>query len=182
MDKKNFLKLMTGLSKGFRTNIDEDTIAIYYEFLKDIRYDTLKEAFKRTIETKQFFPSIAEIRKEVAKLENPELALNAEDEWEEVIKAIKNYDIYDSENAMASLKPITRRVLGMAGGWQNVCMTEDIKWFKKDFIKLFNREIGKAEEIEMLGSSAEQREIEYRNELLKEEKEIERQNQIGMEW
>ena len=183
MNKEEFLKLITGMSKAYRITIDEDTIGMYYEFLKDIEQDTLKKVFKRIIEKNKYFPTIAEIRQEVVKIKTPELSLNAEDEWEEVRKAIRKFDIYDSENALASLKPITKRVLGMTCSWYELCTrpSTEFQWLKKEFISIFNREIGKAEKTEMLGSSAEQREIEYKEQLLKEEAEIERQLQIEME-
>lgn len=181
MEKEKFLEMITSISKVYRIKVDEDTIAMYYEFLKDIEEDILKKAFKRIIEKNIYFPTIAHIRQEVVKIKSPELSLNAEDEFEKVRKAVRNFDIYDSENALATLKPITRRVLGMTCSWYELCMSTDITWIKKDFIAIFNREIGKAEKIEMLGNSAEQREKEYKEQLLKEEAEIEKQLQIETE-
>lgn len=163
MNKENFVMLLTNLSKAFRTTIDEGTIAVYYEFLKDIDENTLKTACKKIIETKTRFPAVAEIRQEVAKHKNPTLSLNAEDEWDEVKKAIRNFDIYDSENALASLKPITRRALGMTCSWYELCTrpVEETKWMRKDFIAIFNREIGKTEQTEMLNAGEEQKRLNY---------------------
>lgn len=162
MNKENFVILITNLSKAFRTTIDEGTIAVYYEFLKDIDEETLKTACKKIIETNTRFPAIAEIRQEIARQKNSNLSLNAEDEWNEVKKAIRNFDIYDSENALASLKPITRRALGMTCSWFELCTrpTEETKWMKKDFIAIFNREIGKIERTEMLDTK-EQKRLSY---------------------
>ena len=168
MEKKEFAKIMTGLGTVYNKEFKPNQVAIWYEFLKDVNENDLKEAVSNLIKTNKFLPTIAEIRQEITKRNVKELSLNAEDEWEEVRKAIRNFDIYDSENALASLKPITRRVLGMTCSWQELCMSTDVKWIKKDFISIFNREIGKTERIDMLGKNASKNEIEYKNNLLEE--------------
>lgn len=181
MEKKEFINELKLLGNVYGREISKEQAMSWYMFLKDYEIVDLKNAINRLATTSKYFPSLAEIRQEVVKTKSPELSLNAEDEFEKVRKAVRKFDIYDDENAVASLKPITKRVLSMTCSWQELCMCTDITWIKKDFIKIFNREIGKAEKIEMLGSVAEQREKEYKEQLLKEEAEIERQLQIEME-
>lgn len=169
MDKEKFITLISALGKGFRVAVDQATIEIYYEFLNDIKEEELKKAIKKILEQNKYFPTIAEIRQTVVKSKTKELNLDAEDEWEEVRQAIRKFDIYDSENALLSLKPITRRVLGMTCSWYELCTrpTSETQWIKKDFISIFNREIGKLEKIEML-KEKDNYEIEFKNLLLEE--------------
>ena len=167
MEKKEFTKIITALCGAYGKEFKQNQIAIWYEFLKDVPEDDLKDAISNIVKTKKYFPTIAEIRTEITKHNVKELGLNAEDEWEEVRKAIRKFDIYDSENALASLKPITRRVLGMTCSWYELCTrpSSEFQWLKKDFVSIFNRELGKTEKISMLGSSATPEELEYKNNL-----------------
>lgn len=183
MEKKEFINELKLLGNVYGKEISKEQAVTWYMFLQDYDITDFKNAINRLATTSKYLPSLAEIRQEIVKVKTPELSLNAEDEWEEVRKAIRKFDIYDSENALASLKPITKRVLGMTCSWYELCTrpSTEFHWLKKEFISIFNREIGKAEKTEMLGSSAEQREIEYKEQLLKEEAEIERQLQIEME-
>lgn len=61
MDKSKFVILMTNLSKAFRQKNDEETIAVYYEFLKDVDEEALKFACKNIIKNNKYFPTVAEI-------------------------------------------------------------------------------------------------------------------------
>lgn len=177
---KDFAELMTALGISFNRNIDKKFLNVYYEFLKDIEIDVLKKAIGRIITINKFFPSIAEIREVATTIGTKNLQLNAEEEWQNVLNAIRNFDVYDGEKAIATLKPYTAKIVKMIG-WYRLCMSENIVWEKKEFINIFNQEQKNLKEYQMLGKNITSQELSYKEQLLLEEQEIENQNLLEME-
>lgn len=177
---KEFAELITALGVSFNRTIDKKTLNVYYDFLKDIEIDVLKQAIKRIISTNKFFPSIAEIRETSATIKTKNLQLNAEEEWQNVLNAIRKFDVYDGESAIETLKPYTAKVVKMLG-WYRLCMSENIVWEKKEFIKIFNQEQEDLKQYQMLGDNLTSQELTYKEQLLLEEKEYKRQELLELE-
>lgn len=181
MTKEEFAKGMKFISLAYDKDMTKNQIEVWYEFFIDVDFKKFRIAVKRIINKTKYFPSIAEIKEELADLEMSKQNINPELEWEEVRNAIRNYDIYDGEKAMATLKPLTKQIVLMVGGWYTLCTTEDIKWRKKEFIDLYNRELNKVKNIEKVGNNKLNHEIEYLKQIEFEEQEIERQNLIELQ-
>lgn len=169
---KEFVDLMTALGISFNRVVDRKVMSVYYEFLKDIDVDVLKKAVGRIITTSKFFPSVAEIREIATMMTTESLQLNAEDEWQNVLNAIRQFDVYDGEKALETLKPYTAKIVKMIG-WYKLCMSENIVWEKKEFVNIFNQEQKSLKEYKMAGNNISKQELIYKEKLLLEKSEDE---------
>lgn len=137
MTKEQFTKGITFLAIAYNKELTEEQVGVWYEFFKNEDYEAFRKAVKRIIPLKQFMPSIAELKQEIATISNPVLQLNADEEWDSVIKAIRRYGSYRQNEAMQSLKPYTANIVRQVG-YTRICMSENIQWERKEFIELFN--------------------------------------------
>ena len=175
MTKKEFLIPMKILTSAFSKETTNEQLSVWYEFVKDETKENFEKAIRRIVTSKKYFPSIAEVREEIALLKNSDLQLDANEEWQEVLKAIRKYDLYDGEKAISTLKPYTQKIVKMIG-WYRICSSQEIIWEKKEFIKLFNEGLGKSKVIEQMGEA-----LTYKEQALLEEKEIDKENLLEME-
>ena len=137
MNKEQFTKGITYLAIAYNKELTQEQIGVWYDFFKDEDFEAFRQAVKRIIPQKQFMPSIAELKSEIATLKNPILQLNADEEWNEVLKAVRRWGSYREEEALNSLKPYTKHIARMVG-YTRICMSKDIQWERKEFIELFN--------------------------------------------
>lgn len=137
MTKEQFLKGITFLTIAYNKEFTEEQVSVWYEFFKDEDYEAFRKAVKRIIPLKQFMPSIAELKQEIATISNPVLQLNVDEEWDNVLKAIRRYGSYRQDEAMQSLKPYTANIVRQVG-YMRICQSENIQWERKEFIELFN--------------------------------------------
>lgn len=136
MTKEQFLKGITFLTIAYNKEFTEEQVSVWYEFFKDEDYETFRNAVKRIIPKNQFMPSIAELKQEIATISNPVLQLNVDEEWDNVLKAIRRYGSYRQDEAMKSLKPYTANIVRQVG-YMRICQSENIQWERKEFMELF---------------------------------------------
>lgn len=90
-------------------NIDNTKVKMYAYMLEDINPVTLAEAIKQCINTCEFVPAVATIRKKAAEISGyvngKEERLIAQDAWEEVRKVASSFGY---EKGLDELKGITR--------------------------------------------------------------------------
>jgi len=151
MLKEEFTKGIFFLTTAYNKDFSQDQVSVWYEFFKDEDYDVFRNAVKRIIPKKQFMPSIAELKQEMALISNPQLQLKPDEEWENVRKAIRKYGFYRGDEAMKSLNPATASVVRMLGGWESICQSTDGDWLRKNFMDLFTTKTENYEEIALLG-------------------------------
>lgn len=137
MNKEQFVKGITFLTIAYNKEFTKEQIGVWYEFFKDTDYDTFRKAVKRIIPQKQFMPSIAELKQEIALISNPILQLNADQEWGEVLNAVRKYGRNREGEALNSLKPYTKYITKQVG-FIRICNSENIQWERKEFFDLFN--------------------------------------------
>lgn len=160
VDEKTIKETLTVLKVTYPNalkDMDKDTAILMINlWVKDFK-DTDKNIFLQAINNirskNKYFPSIAEIKEEIANLQMKEIP-KAEDEWEEVLKAVHRYGSYRREEALESLKPYTAYITRHIG-YNNICMAEDQTWNKKEFIGEYN--VLKDKEIENLQIGSEER-------------------------
>ena len=136
MDKEQFLKGMTFLTIAYNKEFTQEQISVWYDFFKNDNYEVFRQAVKRIIPKNQFMPSIAELKSEIALISNPVLQMNADEEWDNVLKAIRRYGSYRQDEAMKSLNPYTANIVRQVG-YMRICMSENIQWERKEFMELF---------------------------------------------
>ena len=95
------------------------------------------QAIKNVRSKSVFFPSIADIKKEIQEIENPQVKLNANEEWYKVIELVRKYGVYKQDLIMEELNPITARVVENVGLY-NICSSQKIEIQKRQFKELFN--------------------------------------------
>lgn len=137
MNKEEFVKIMTYLGVAYGKQFNKEELTVWYSIFYKVNIDVFKIAIRSLIEKSKFLPSISELKNEILKLENPELKLDAEIEWGEVLNAIKKFGYYQSKEALESLKPYTRKIVEKIG-FQKICLSENINWERKNFIETFN--------------------------------------------
>lgn len=124
---------------------DEDdmgrTVVIWYTMLNDLPYELLEAAIQKHIlqSGNPFFPSINEIRTKALEILSPE-ATTAAEAWGEVLRAVQNYGMYNIEEGLNSLKPLTRKVAD-AVGFRTICMAseDEIGVVRGQFLKMYEQ-------------------------------------------
>lgn len=138
MDKEKFVKGMTFLGVAYNKEFTKEELEVWYSMLKDNSIEDFSNAIQELVKTEERLPSIATVTKQIAKnkiASYPE----AEEEWQEVLKAVRNYGSYREEDAMASLRPYTAKIVKYIG-YHRICIAtvEEQVWNKKEFIEEYN--------------------------------------------
>lgn len=124
MDYETFLVLVK-LMKSIWTYDDflgdKDSLAVWYRLLKDIPADQAAAAVECYAMTNSKKPTPADIRAMVVDMQSDKTDWG--DGWEEVLKAIRRYGMYNETEALESLSPMTREVVKRLG-WKQICQSE----------------------------------------------------------
>ena len=141
-------EILTAAYPGHKFKSDDDmgrTIVVWYSMLSDLPNELLEAAIHKHIlqSANSYFPSINEIRIKATEVITPESNTAAE-AWGEVVKAIteiglRPYD-KDSNKALDSLKPLTRKVVE-AIGFRTICMAEEesVGVVRGQFLKMYDQ-------------------------------------------
>jgi len=139
MTKGEVAKLLAVLAASYpKFEVDDLKVHVWHEMLSDIDYSIASTAIKKLIMQNTFPPSIAEVRKAVTELMNPEQVTSSE-AWGEVIRAMHNFGYYREEEALASMSPTTARVVRYMG-WREICMSEEPAGvLRGQFLKMYEQ-------------------------------------------
>lgn len=126
MNKQEFMQIATGIIAAYpNTKILADTASLdfWYRMLRDLDYRVAQNAVLEHISTKQFSPSIGDIRKLC--MERSGKSIPSFDEaWGTVQKAISQFGFFEPEKAYATMDEITRTVV-KSFGWTNLCTSSN---------------------------------------------------------
>lgn len=174
VDEKTIKEVLTILKVSYPSalkDLDKDTAMLMINvWLKDFK-NTKKELFLEAINNirnkSEFFPNIAQIKKEIANIQVKDIP-KAEDEWQEVLMAVRKYGYYRQQEALESLKPYTAYITRHIG-FMNICNADEQQqvWNKKEFIGEYN--VLKDKEIENIQIGVEERTFLTNNIKLLEE-------------
>lgn len=174
MNLEEFTKCMTFLSVAYNKEFTQEQLKVWYEMFKENNSEEFKIAIKRIINTNKYLPSIAEIKSEIALIKNKELQLDPEEEWELVLKAVRKWGKLDN----ISFNKITQDTIRAIG--QNrleYIETSQIPFIKKEFIDIW---LSKRDGIEHY-SIQNKNTLSYKEQLMLEQKEIDKQCLLEME-
>ena len=134
MDKEKFVKGITFLGVAYNKEFTKEELEVWYSMLKDYSVEEFSNAIQELVKTEERLPSIATITKQIAKNRTAYLP-EAEEEWQEVKKAISKYGYYREQEALNILKHYTAKIVRYIG-FQRICMAtqEEQIWNKKEFI------------------------------------------------
>lgn len=139
MTKKETYKILTMLEVAydrFEVSGMPTKMELWHEMLSDLDYRLALTVVKKHISEEHFPPTIASIRKNVAEITNPGTQMTADQGWGEITKAIRKYGIYQEEEALASMSPLTARIAKNMN-WKEICMSENQMADRAHFIKMF---------------------------------------------
>ena len=104
----------------------EKAMQLWYSELKDIPYQLAHTALRKYVSTNKFAPTIADIREQVAELNNQnEEELNETAAWSLVLKAIRRSTYY-SEEEFAKLPATVQRAVASPKQLREWAMLEDV--------------------------------------------------------
>lgn len=141
MDIKEFSKIMQYMNDAYEKTLNENTMAVWYDFFK--RYDTttFKNGVIQAINQCKFYPTIAELKEIIAYQITPQIGLNGEKEWEKVRYVAQRIGRYKQEEALAQLEPITRDIVRRIG-YEDICNADEGRRYnlRSAFLKAFENE------------------------------------------
>lgn len=126
MTFEEFKILVKGLKAVYTSDKflpDADSVKIWYALLKDLDYASCNAAIQRYIMTNKFPPTIADIRDGCASVKHGTV-MDWSEGWSEIMRTINRYGWCNEPRAMASLSPMTRKVVECMG-YQNLCQSEN---------------------------------------------------------
>lgn len=148
MTKIETAKLLAVLAAAFpRFEVDDLKVQVWHEMLGDLDYSLANLAIKKLILESTFAPAIAEVRKAVAEILNPD-GMTAAEGWGEVERAIRLYGYYRETEALESMSPSVAKVVKYIG-WQNICLNEEPGVVRGQFLKMY-AQVAEREQKELL--------------------------------
>lgn len=157
MKRETIIKAITLLKTNYQNSLKDYSkqeiqmmINAWCDFFKDVPESEFNKAIRNVINKYDYFPTISQIKKEIANSETSDIP-SAEDEWNEVIKVVHKYGTYRQEKALEELKPYTAYITNHIG-YQIICMSNDNTWNKKEFIAEYNQLKEKQKELIQIGS------------------------------
>ena len=151
MTKEDFLEGITVLGIAYDKEFTQEQVEVWYSMLGGYTKDQLRTAIKELIKTETYLPTIAHITKQIAKNQTQSLA-SGEEEWEQVLRTIHRYGSYRQQEALEHMKPYTAYIVNLIG-YQNICMSSDNTWNRKEFIAEYEQLKDKEQELLMTGNT-----------------------------
>lgn len=124
-----------GALKDLKESDLQVMVEIWYEDFKNTPKEDFINAINEIRYTNKYFPSVADIKEKLAK-KNVATLPDAEEEWQEVLGAVRRYGSYREEEALKSLKPYTSKITKLIG-YYRICTStqEEQVWNKKEFME-----------------------------------------------
>lgn len=131
-DESSFAVIMITTGEAYGIEISKGMVSIYWEALKDLDVDDIRQAFSMAIKELKFFPKVADIRgfSSITPKDRPILA------FYQLLDTIRRYGPW--ETVVFEDKAIMKAVEYL-GGWECVCAMskKEIGFMEKDFIELY---------------------------------------------
>ena len=116
---------------------NQQAMELWYQELQDIPFEVAQAGLRQWVATNKWSPSIAEIREMTSTVQHGELP-DWGDGWEQVLKAIRKYGMYQIGEAMDSFDDITRQCVERLG-FRNICMSENINQDRANFRMIYEQ-------------------------------------------
>lgn len=156
--KETIIKAITLLKTNYQNALkdyDKEDLQMminaWAEFFKDTTEQEFNKAIRNVINKSDYFPTISQIKKEIANEKTQSLA-SGEEEWEQVLRTIHRYGSYRQQEALEHMKPYTAYIVNLIG-YQNICMSSDNTWNRKEFIVEYEQLKDKEQELLMTGNT-----------------------------
>lgn len=136
MTKEEFANGMAFMSNIFSKDMTAEQVGAWYSFFRNDKFADFQRAVRKLAVTSKFFPSIKELKEVMA--EDAVGMLTADQAWDGVLYAVRKYGAWQAEEAMKSLPAAVQLTVNHLGGFQRICMSEDLEWTRRDFMKAYD--------------------------------------------
>lgn len=150
-------------SQGSKLN-DAQQIAmarVWMEMLGDFTYAQCNAALRLLVQTRQFMPTIAEIRSAVLDLERGPVTAGG-DAWGDVLAAMKSKGAHRTPGIDFTFPDVTTARCVQRLGWRDLCLSENTVADRARFIELYDKlatETRREKQAPVLAAAREQREL-----------------------
>lgn len=122
MTKEQVKKIIAVLSENWNVKFNALKIELYGENLADLDYPKCCLAVKKLIQTSEFLPTVAALRKTYIGLDKEQI--DSATAYYVLKKTISNYGIHNYKAAMEALKEYNTNLYELVWrlGWREVCM------------------------------------------------------------
>lgn len=139
MTDKEVRQLVAMLIASFpHTKALPETAKAYERMLRDLDVRATTAALEHLMATRNYMPTIAEVRAAVAEMQQGPVRPGGE-AWGDVVRAVGRYGYYRTPGEdFKLLDPVTMRCID-ALGWRNLCSSENSQADRARFIELYDR-------------------------------------------
>lgn len=134
LDESKFIELIASVAEIYGKELSPMAINLYYNILKNYSFEQIDQAFNYIVKTNKYncMPKPAEVIESIDGLPDERSAIA----WNQVVKAIRKYDSYQS---VEFEDKTVHAVIDHLGGWLWLCdqTKEDLVFIAKDFMKLY---------------------------------------------
>lgn len=141
MKRSEVIELVLMLAAAMpHRNVESSTLKVYQEKLLDLEVGPARQAINRLIGTKDFFPTIAEIRRTYADLVRGPRG-TGEQAYQTALQAVRSIGrTYGGEPAPIFQDPLINRAVGIFGTWNDFCNSPtDDPGGRARFIELYDQ-------------------------------------------
>jgi len=158
MTKTETIKLLTIITAVHpRFEVNKAMAEIWYDLLSDIDYKAAELAVKKLLTEMPYAPTIADIRKQVAKFLSRDELLSVDEAWVKIKRAIRKHGYTNPEGAREDLGQALWQSVQFMGGWQELChSTEPEGVLRGHFIKLYEQQAQRLKEDMLLPTAIKQ--------------------------
>lgn len=140
------LAILAAAYPGFE--VDETRHRLWHEMLGHLEYAVAQAAIRKHIAESKWPPTVAEVL-EAAREVVFGPALLATDVWPQVLAAIRRYGNYGESRAREQLPAAVLEVIDALGGWQHVCMSENLDMLRAHFLRAWDSIVAREKRIEL---------------------------------
>lgn len=138
MNKQEFAVWAMALKTYFpRDNLlpSKEAMELWYQELRDIPQNIATAMLRKWVDTEKWPPSIAEVRKMCAEIQNGKLP-DWSDAWAEVTKAVARHGYIDEKSALDSMSPLTVAAVEKIG-WRAICFSDNADVLRAQFRQVY---------------------------------------------
>lgn len=140
MEQIEFKQLVAALRSAYQKpdflNTSQD-LDMWYRDLKDLDYKALSLVVNKWILTEKWPPRIADLRSGVAemfRLQMPDWG----EAWQQTLIAMSKYGRLSPKEAYEELGDFIAGIIRSIGGWQMLCLSENLATERANFRELYN--------------------------------------------
>ena len=150
-------------SQGGKLNdAQQVTLAkVWHDTLGDLTYEQCRTALNVLIQTRQFLPTVSEIRSAVLDLERGPVTAGG-DAWGDVLAAMKSKGAHRTPGIDFTFPDVTTARCVQRLGWRDLCLSENTVADRARFIELYDKlatETRREKQAPVLAAAREQREL-----------------------